>query len=441
MDVCPPESGVTRYAQGSSSAGTIAGTIDELTRSSGARAVIISSVHDYRSKRRGSIQAIADAMVRRGMNVSFVSIRFSPLSFLKRDSRSFLWKKANKTEDQRNVSCFLWATPFHPFATRTLAGDKLTSHLHDLYAAWPNRDLDALIRQADFVVVESGLGIALAPRIRRLNPSCRLIYRGSDTLQTIGAHPHLATLLADCADAFDQFCLLSPQMAEAFLPVRARTFCVPQGIERAHYETIGENPYPDNRSVVSVGSMLFDHSVFDVAAEAFPDRAFHVIGCGRTWRCAPNIILYPEMKFLETLPYVAHANIGVAAYRSAQRCRYLADSSMKLAQYSYLRLPAVCPHFAVGRHAHRFGYTPNAAKEIVSAFEAAFADHFDDDAPTAMTWDDLVIRLLDPAAFPDTHIPHEMFEPSEASVIARNGGAGRPFAAGRSADEDLRVRG
>jgi len=186
--------------------------------------------------------------------------------------------------------------------------------------------------------------------------------------------------------------------------------------------------------------MLFDHAVLDIAADAFPDRTFHVIGCGRTWRSAPNIILYPEMKFLDTLPYLAHANVGVAAYREAQRCRYLADSSMKLVQYSYLRLPAVCPHFAVGRHAHRFGYTPGNPLEIVSSFEAAFADEFSDGAPTPMTWDDLVVRLLDPAPFADTRIPDEMFE-SEASATARNGAAGRSFAAGLSAGEDLRAQG
>ncbi len=433
MDVCPPESVVTQYERPSSG-------VDKGVACSGARAVIISAVHDYRSRRRGSIQAIADAMARRGLNLSFVSIRFSPLSLLKRDSRSFLWHMANRRERQGDISCFLWGTPFHPFATRTASGDRITAHLHDLYASWPSGELDRLIGEADVVVVESGLGIALAPRIRRLNPNCRLIYRASDTLSTIGAHPHLSSLLKLHSSEFDQFCLLSPQMAYAFAHVRARTYCVPQGIERAQFEAIGESPYTDGRSVASVGSMLFDRRTFDIAAEAFPDRTFHVIGCGRTWRCAPNIIIYPEMKFLETLPFLAHADVGVAAYREAGHCRYLADSSMKLAQYSYLRLPAVCPHFAVGRHAHRFGYGPGDEREIVSAFEAAFADEFSDGAPAPMTWDDLVMRLLDPAAFADTRIPDEMFE-SEVGAIARNVAAVRSFAAGPSADEDLRVQG
>lgn len=427
MGECPPDIDVTRHSRGSSVLN--------------GRAVIISAVHDYRSKRRGSIQAIADALARRGLDVSFVSIRFSPLSLLKRDSRSFLWSKVNRREGQGSISCFLWATPFHPFATRTASGDRLTERLHDLYAAWPNGDLDAVIGDADTIVVESGLGIALVRRIRRLNPDCVLIYRASDALDTIGAHPHLAMLLDQYAEAFDHFCLLSPQMAEAFSPMRDRTFCVPQGIEPSHYENIGESPYPAGIHAVSVGSMLFDRGVFDVAAGAFPDWTFHVIGCGQTWNCAPNVVLYPEMKFLDTLPYLAHANVGVAAYRQAQHCRYLADSSMKLAQYAYLRLPAVCPNFAVGRYQHRFGYDPRNGDQIVSAFKAALADEFSTGEVTPMSWDELVMRILDPKAFSDTHIPDEMFEPDRPYGGAIQNGGVEPSFAGDPADGgDLRAR-
>jgi 2-beta-glucuronyltransferase len=317
----------------------------------------------------------------------------------------------------------------------------LTARLHDVYAALPNGELDAMLSEADIVVVESGLGIALVPRIRRLNPDCLLIYRGSDTLDTIGAHPHLSTLLDRYANAFDQFCLLSPQMADAFLGMRERTFCVPQGVERAHYEAIGDSPFSGERHAVSVGSMLFDHGVFDVAGEAFPDWTFHVIGCGQSWNCARNVVLYPEMQFLDTLPYLAHADVGVAAYRNAERCRYLADSSMKLAQYAYLRLPAVCPYFAVGDYPHRFGYDPGSADDIVSAFKAAFDDEFRDGSPMPMGWDDLVLRILEPRAFSDTRIPDNMFEPAKTDrAVTQNGGAALSFAGGRSGGEDLRAR-
>lgn len=405
------------------------------------RAVIVSSVHDYRSKRRGSIQSIAEALARRGLQVTFASIRFSALSILKRDSRCFLWRKANKREEQDGISCFLWGTPFHPFATHSIAGDKLTSLLHDAYADWPNKELDSLLGSADIVLVESGLGIALAPRIRRLNRDCLLIYRASDALDTIGAHPHLATLLERHADAFDQFCLLSPQMAPAFARMRERTFCVPQGLESSDYDKTSPSPYGAGDHAVSVGSMLFDRSTFDVAAEAFPDVVFHVIGCGQTWSHAPNIVVYPEMKFTETLPYLAHAKVGVAAYRMARHCRYLADSSMKLTQYSCLRLPAVCPHFAVGSHAHRFGYKPGDAGEIVSAFEAALADTFSEGGQNPKNWDELVLRMLEPRSFADTHIPEHLFEAHEASEATQNGGEEPSFADDRPGREYLQARG
>lgn len=434
MGECPPDSELTSRTQRGSSD---EGDIESLWR--GAHAVIISSVHDYRSKRRGSIQAIADAMARRGLNVSFVSIRFSPLSLLRRDSRCFLWRSANRREGQGDISCFLWATPFHPFATRTNAGDKLTAGMHNAYAQWPNAELDKLIGSADVILVESGLGVALVPRIRRLNREAKLIYRGSDSLDTIGAHPHLATLLATYADEFDKFCLLSPYMAAPFSAVRHRTFCVPQGIERSKYDQIGESPYGAGRHVVSVGSMLFDRSVFDVAAEAFPEWTFHVIGCGETWKCVKSIILYPEMRFLDTLPYLAHARVGVAAYREAEQCRYLADSSMKLTQYAYLRLPSVCPHFAVGRYPHRFGYTPGDSDEIAHAFQSAFDDTFADSMLAPMSWDELVLRMISPESFADTRIPDQMFE-TDANNVIRNGAGARSFAADRKVDVDARAQ-
>ena len=44
------------------------------------KVVIVSGAHYYRTPRRGSIQQLADALVRLGDDVSFISLRFSPIS-------------------------------------------------------------------------------------------------------------------------------------------------------------------------------------------------------------------------------------------------------------------------------------------------------------------------------------------------------------------------
>ena len=40
---------------------------------------------------------------------------------------------------------------------------------------------------------------------------------------------------------------------------------------------------------------------------------------------------------------------------------------MKLQQYGYLGLPAICPHFAVGDYPGRFGYVPGDEQSIIAA--------------------------------------------------------------------------
>ena len=372
--------------------------------------VIVSSVHDYRMARRASIQPLADAFHRASFRTVFLSLRFSALSLLKGDPRASLSGKANRFENHNGIECYLWRTPLHPFATGSVRGNRLTAPLHDLYAAWPNEDVDRLFRRADVILVESGLGVLLFPRMRRLNPRALIVYRAADTLDTIGAHPLLQRRLEQSAGLVDHYCILAESMAPQFAFARQRTFVVPHAIHRADFERIGPSPYAGGRNVVCVGSMLFDPGYFDVAGPTFPDVTFHVIGCGGGYKGRANVRVYPEMPFRETLPYVAHADIGVAPYRHAPAARYLSESSLKLMQFAYLRRPAVCPHFAVGRRGHRFGYAPGNRAEIVAATTAAFADRFEAGEAAPLSWDDVVLRLLRPGAFADTAIAPESFE-------------------------------
>jgi 2-beta-glucuronyltransferase len=391
--------------------------------------LIISSVHDYRMARRGSVQAIADAFVRAGYETAFLSVRFSPLSMLKRDPRVFLAPRANRIEVVNDIKCYLWRTPFHPFATGSSLGDALTAPWHDIFASWPNAEMDRLIAGADVILVESGLAITLIPRARRLNRKALLIYRGSDPLDVIGAHPLLQRLLHRFDPLIDHQCLLASAMAPHFNHARAKTYVVRQAIHRPDFAGIASSPYqPGTRNAVCVGSMLFDPQFFSIAAPARPDVTFHVIGCGAAFPSAANVRVYPEMPFRQTLPFIQHADIGVAPYREAPASYYLAESSLKLTQFAYLRRPAVCPHFAAGKNAHRFGYTPGDGVEIAAALRAALGHRFTD-APPLLTWDDAVQRLLRPQDFADTHIDGAMFEP-----LTRNDAAARQAA-------DVRRRG
>lgn len=373
------------------------------------KAIVISSVHDYRVGRRGSIQAIADALARRGFDVLFLSIRFSLLSFMRPDSRRFLLRRANTFEEHGGMRCYLWRTPLHPFTSRSKILQRLNVPLHKLYGASPNAQIDREFASASHVIVESGLGIVLIERIRRLNRNAKIIYRASDKLSTIGAHPYLQECLRDQARDIDHFCLLARLMAPDFAFARERTCVVPHGVHPPDFADIGPSPYAGGLNAVSVGSMLFDADFFNIASELCPDVTFHVIGSGRKGRGAPNVRWYPEMSFKATLPYIANASFGIAPYGSAAPSPYLAQSSLKLMQYEYLGVPAVCPHYAVGDRLSRFGYTPGNRQEIGEAIAMAVARSGKVERKSILAWDDVIERILSPQDFPETRLEEREF--------------------------------
>lgn len=368
------------------------------------KVVIVSGVHDYRTPRRGSIQALADALVRLHYDVTFISVRFSPISLAKGDHRAFLWTRANRPESVNGVQCYLWRTPFHPFRCGIDALDAAAGPLFSAYAHLPNRFIDDALRAASYIVVESGLGIMLIHRARQLNDHARIVYRGSDALHTIGAPRALEAELRRRADDVDAYCLLAEKMAADFQWATDKTYTVPLGVHRGDFADIGPSPYAGGTNAVTVGSMLFDPSFFQQAAASFPDIQFHLIGTGGAFEAPANVRHYEEMPFKATLPYLKHADFGIAAYRPQANSGYLAQSSLKLMQYEYLGLPAVCPDYAVGASPNRFGYAAEDRAGIDRAIRQALAHGRVADDTNVLSWEQVAERLLNPELFEDTAI-------------------------------------
>ena len=149
--------------------------------------------------------------------------------------------------------------------------------------------------------------------------------------------------------------------------------------------------------------MHFDASFFQIAAGAFPEITFHVIGPGAAGQdlSGPNIRVYGEMRFQDTLPFVKHAAFGIAPYRNDGIPAYLADTSMKLRQYRFFGIPAVCPNFAAGGDPYRLGYGPSDKPSIVAAIASAL-ETGRVPAGAFLSWREVADRLLRPTDFPDT---------------------------------------
>jgi 2-beta-glucuronyltransferase len=364
---------------------------------------LVLSAHDYRTPRRANIHFIADELSQRGPT-RFFSLRYSALSRWKHDIRLPLDDRANRVELHGRVECFLWKAPVHPFNTRRRWLRPLEALMFRWYARRPPAQLVEWLRESDTVVFESGTAVVFAALARRLNPSARLFYRASDSLEAIDSAQYVRDTLARDAALFDAIALVSPAMA-AEVAGRHNVYHVGHGLDPGLAALGDPSPYAAGRNAVAVGSMLFDPQTIAIASHAFPDITFHVIGSGhgRMPGYADNVVVHDEMPHEQTLRYIKHADIGIAPYASARLPAYLADSSLKLLQYDFFALPAICPHAVVGGYASRFGYTPGSAGSVVAAVQRALH------APRArsreaLDWPGTVDRLLQPERYPELRL-------------------------------------
>ncbi len=361
------------------------------------------SAHDFRSLRRASVHFIAAEMATR-CKTRFFSVGLSRLSQHRGDTRSSLAAEGNRVATYQGVDCYLWKTAWHPFNMRNpklgLVEEALFRTYRMMIPAIPRQWL----KESDIVFIESGLAIIFIADVKRLNPRARVIYLASDELDVIDCAPTIKRDFARHFDKIDTVRLPSHHMVSS-MPHSRTSILVPHGVDRSIAATVYPNPYGGRRSCVAVGSMLFDASFFRIAAPAYPDLDFHIIGAGKAAAelQGDNIIVHPEMAFADTLAYVQHAAFGVAAYRDDNSPRYLIDTSLKLRQFGLFSIPAVCPYFALGNAPGRFGYTPGDAGSIKAAIAAALANQLPI-VDTSQSWQAVVDRLLKPADYPDTRL-------------------------------------
>ncbi|MET1413494.1 hypothetical protein ABVF61_14560 [Roseibium sp. HPY-6] len=358
------------------------------------KTILLVSRHDYRTGWRAGRHFLADAFRAQGHSVQFFSVGFSPLSLLSNDHRKSLFGASNKWQEVDGIGCYLWRSPLHPFGKGLGNHAALTNGMFRWWIGSKCNALDEASRQADLIVVESGIAAALIGRIRRSTPNAQIIYFVADLLETISAHSFIAEQLYRDRAAISDIVVVARAMAPHFEGFGCPVHFVPHGVSKSDFDHIGPSPYETSGNIATVGSMLFDPAFFDIAAPAFPDMHFHLIGTPELGRSFDNVTEYGRMPFKDTLPFLKHADTGVAPYADRDGADYLADSSLKLMQYEFLRLPAVCPQYAVGDKANRHGYKPGDPVSIKDAVGQALNTPFADEASKVLDWKDVADRLL-----------------------------------------------
>lgn len=366
---------------------------------------LMVSAHDWRSKRRINVHFIAEALRRHGAT-HWYTFGFSLLSRLKRDHRTETARVSNVIDEVDGVACFLEETVVHPFNLHRPWALPVERAAFAAYAAKRRPELDTWAAASDLIIVESGIPAILIERLRRVAPQAKLVYLASDDLSTVGCSRAIVERF-EAAFAVLDLVVLPSRLLAGSMPDRTKCIHVPHGFERRPFDRVTASPYGGGRHAISVGSMLFDPTVFEVAAPAFPNVTFHVVGGGPAARGLDlaNVDVHPETAFDETVPMIVHADIGIAPYRDEGAPWYLADTSMKMRQYRYAGLPTVCPGFAAGTDPSRFAYDPGDPATIVAAVGRALASpHFPVATADFPSWDEVVDRILDPAAHPDTRL-------------------------------------
>ncbi|WP_181315839.1 polysaccharide biosynthesis protein GumK [Rhizobium sp. JAB6] len=370
------------------------------------RKIVILTSHVFlRGYRKASIHFIASRWAEQGHEVHFLTIGHSWLTLLK-DRRRFLALSQDQGNRFQAIAANLRAgaylPPVYAFSSNNRFLNAANSAFFRFYGSYFPPFMSRAIAEADLVLVESGSALAFFAKVKKLNPMARTLYFCRDLLRTIGAAPALQDIQARQISCFDAVCVPSERLG-AMLPSGGRIRVIPQGVDAALFDDEQPSPYaPGTRNAISVGNMLFDQTAVAAMAVAAPDVNFHVFGV--TWNgwVRPNITIYGERDFESIIPYLQHADFGIAPYRLAADEVYLAESSLKLAQYSYCGLPILLPDLVPFTRANGIGYRLDgeiAWREKIDAAlamqrSAAFRDGI-------MTWEEVARQTM--AAAYETH--------------------------------------
>lgn len=363
------------------------------------RNIVILTSHAFlRGYRKASIHFIASCWAEQGHEVHFLTIGHSWLTLLKDRSRfrALSQNQANRFQTiDANLSAGAYLPPLHAFSSNNRFLNLMNVVLFRLYGAYLPRFARRALTNADLVLVESGSALAFFGQIKTLNSKARTLYFCRDLLRSIGAARVLQDIEVAEIGRFDAICVPSERLG-ALLPPGGRVKVIPQGVDADLFDREQPSPYQaGSRNAVSIGNMLFDQASVAAMAAAAPDVSFHVFGAAWSGWASPNITIYGERDFESIVPYLQHADFGIAPYRLTADEVYLAESSLKLAQYSYCGLPILLPDLVPFARANGISYRLDGEAAWREKIDAALAMRR---SPTfrdgIMTWDEVARQTL-----------------------------------------------
>ncbi|PIZ34647.1 hypothetical protein [Candidatus Aquicultor secundus] len=338
--------------------------------------VVLITGHYWRSNKKAGFHWLADAFHRNGSEVLFFTCSLSLLSFLRRDKRlqyDGLFQARNRLiAEEEGLWSFVWFTPWHPANLRAGILNKLSTPLFRRYGSFSLGSAESFMQSADVFIIESGPGLLLVPYLKRLRPDARFVYRVSDDLRFLRSHPVVIQAEEEYVSRFDLVSVPSTGMLKLFEGKTPHLELHLHGINKELFDADYPNPYAGTAgpNLVFVGVSHFDIDFLDRASRLFPTRNFHIIGPIDGVQDCPNVKIYGELDFLKTVPFIKHADIGLAT-RSYMPGAELLGDSLKIIQYTYCRLSIVAPSFISTDRPNIIFYHPGDDESIRRAMLAA----------------------------------------------------------------------
>jgi 2-beta-glucuronyltransferase len=364
--------------------------------------VVLVTGHYLESKRQAGFHWLADAYWRAGWEVLFLTTAISWLSWLQRNYRMDypVRREAHRLRWVRpGLGSYVWFTPWHPVNLPARWLNRLATPLFARYGEWPLRAAEEAVQKADLLIFESKPGLLLYAQCKRLNPLARYVYRVSDDLRLLrSSHPVVLRAEERYAAHFDLVSVPSAYLLQRFQHI-PQAVLHHHGIRKDVFDAPAPNPYQDSweAHLVFVGTAYFDYDFLHHASRSFPRWAFHIIGPLPKLPQRANIIAYGELPFLDTIPYIKHADIGLCTLQMQAPASASFTDSLKIIQYTYCGLPVVVPELLRSVRPNTFCYTPGDRASIQQAL--LMARHFDRSKASTdgiRSWDEVAQELAGP---------------------------------------------
>ena len=293
----------------------------------------------------------AETLADMGWETGMVTVQLSRVTALTNRARfaAYPADAVNRWQPRGpNRRGFIWVPPLHPLRLPRRWLDPVTRFAARRYADSLPAAVLAEAALADLIVIESTAAVALFEALRRAAPAARFVYCASDRLVPNGMSPVLQEILDATAPHYDLVRVPAASMAADFA-VTVNVKHIPHGVDRAAFATLQPSPYPPGtRNLVVAGDGAFDRHATREIATALPAAAVHLFG--RMPRdgleTSANVVFHGEVPFARLVPYLQHADVGLAPYEDRPDRNYFAESSLRQLQYRLCGLPMVLPGFA-----------------------------------------------------------------------------------------------